>query len=318
VEVYEYAQKYLDGGLQPIPLAPGNKFPLSKCWPTIQYTPLDFMNACNIGLKLGRAGGNLVDVDLDSLAAVELAPKYLPLTGMISGRPGKPRSHWFYRTETTETRIQLTGWDDRAGKNQTVMELRANNHQTVAPPSTHPTAGGDYFWDSFQAPREITYEELKGAFDRLALALNIQWAPQVTRRPRAPEGVQPPFRLEKADLSEHVQKRLAGILKYRGQKYPSVEGEGGARNIMIVACIVTRGFILSDEAALDYLADWNEKYSQPPWDLEGENSLEDMIANVRDKGREPWGYLYVDWERPVLSPKERVLWKWAMSTYSPS
>jgi hypothetical protein len=316
VETYQYAQKYLDMGLQPVPLVPGDKYPMWRGWSTTQYAPMDFMNACNIGLKLGRAGGNLVDVDLDSLAAVELAPQYLPETGLISGRPGKPRSHWFYRSETPETRIHLTGWDGRANKNQTIMELRANGHQSVVPPSLHPKAGGDYFWDSFQDPREILYQELRAAFDKLALALNIRPAPalnikpapQVSSKPRPPQGQMPPFRLERKEVSRHLDNRIQGLLHYRSTVRRSIEGDGGGSALMAVALVVVRGFCLTDEAALSYLEFWNRHYADPPWESE---DLEAKIADVRDQGRKEWGYLLITSEDERLNPKELALKQWS-------
>jgi hypothetical protein len=300
VETYEYAQKYLDMGLQPVPLGLGGKFPMWGHWATTQYVPMDFMNACNIGLKLGRAGGNLVDIDLDSLAAVELAPKYLPETGLVSGRPGKPRSHWFYRSETSETRIHLTGWDGRANKNQTIMELRANGHQSVVPPSLHPVVRGEYFWDSFQTLREITYQELRAAFDKLALALNIRPAPALNIKP-APQVSSKP----------RLDNRIQGLLHYRSTVRRSIEGDGGGSALMAVALVVVRGFCLTDEAALSYLAFWNRHYADPPWESE---DLEAKIADVRDQGRKEWGYLLITSEDERLNPKELALKQWSNSS----
>ena len=40
----------------------------------------------NIGVLLGRASGDLADIDLDCTEAVALSPRFLPATGAIFGR----------------------------------------------------------------------------------------------------------------------------------------------------------------------------------------------------------------------------------------
>ena len=44
----------------------------------------------------GNPGHALVCVDLDSPGALARADEFLPDTGMIEGRPAKPRSHRYY------------------------------------------------------------------------------------------------------------------------------------------------------------------------------------------------------------------------------
>ena len=66
--------------------------------------PAHFNGTGNIGVLLGEPSGWLVDVDLDCEEAVALAPRFLPPTGAMSGRPGKPASHWWYVCEGMKTR----------------------------------------------------------------------------------------------------------------------------------------------------------------------------------------------------------------------
>ena len=58
--------------------------------------PAHFNGTGNIGILLGDPSGGLVDVDLDCPEAHELAEQHLPPTGMKTGRPGSPASHWWY------------------------------------------------------------------------------------------------------------------------------------------------------------------------------------------------------------------------------
>ena len=50
----------------------------------------------NVGLLTGEPSGGLVDVDCDADEARRAAAELLPATGMISGRPGSPASHYWY------------------------------------------------------------------------------------------------------------------------------------------------------------------------------------------------------------------------------
>jgi hypothetical protein len=89
----------------------------------------------NVGLVLGEPSGWLVDVDLDCPEAIELAKKYLPATGAITGRSGRENSHWWYICEGCETARYR---DDQRDTDATTVELRSTGLQTVVGPSTHP------------------------------------------------------------------------------------------------------------------------------------------------------------------------------------
>ena len=84
------------------------KAPRIKRWQklnlSMQDIPEYFGARDNIGVLLGEGADWLVDVDLDALEAVTIAGAFLPNTDRIHGRPGKPRSHWFYRAEGVKTR----------------------------------------------------------------------------------------------------------------------------------------------------------------------------------------------------------------------
>ena len=120
----------------------------------------------NIGLLLGEQSAWLVDVDLDSSEAITLAPEFLPKTGMVSGRTGKPYSHyWYSAPETITKKFQYQAERGSA----TLLELRSTGGQTVVPPSAHPL-GGNYFWHSEQEPLQIAFTTLQRAVSKLAIA----------------------------------------------------------------------------------------------------------------------------------------------------
>jgi hypothetical protein len=85
----------------------------------------------NIALRVGP----IVDADLDSREALELADIYLPQTGAIFGRASKPRSHRLYRAAGA---VYAAFADPTDGT--MLAELRAEGrdggaHLTLIPPS---------------------------------------------------------------------------------------------------------------------------------------------------------------------------------------
>ena len=134
----ESARTYLARGYAVIPVPARKKIPVLKGWTDLRLSandlPAHFNGTGNIGVLLGEPSGWLVDVDLDCEEAVALAPKFLPPTGAMSGRPGKPASHWWYICEGIKTRKH----QDPVSKKM-IVELRSTGAQTVVGPSIHPS-----------------------------------------------------------------------------------------------------------------------------------------------------------------------------------
>src|SRR3954471_2415925 len=87
----EIARSYLRRGWMPLPVPFRSKNPGFNGWQNFTVTeadlPLHFdEQQQNIGVLLGKASGNLVDVDLDCDESVALAPHFLLTTGAIFGR----------------------------------------------------------------------------------------------------------------------------------------------------------------------------------------------------------------------------------------
>ena len=139
MDVLSAARSYTARGLFVVPIPAGSKGCRLKGWQNLRFTdeelPSAFRSDSNIGVILGEPSGWLVDVDLDCDEAVELAEQFLPPTTAITGRQGRPRSHWWYVCENAKT-IQLA--DPHAEGKAATLELRSTGGQTVVGPSVHP------------------------------------------------------------------------------------------------------------------------------------------------------------------------------------
>src|SRR5437870_4465076 len=91
-ELRGWITEYRRRGLAVARVQPGEKNPIYLDWPLRSLEAEDFSAGDLVGIITGTLSGNLVCVDLDSVQALQKADQYLPVTGMVSGRPGKPRS----------------------------------------------------------------------------------------------------------------------------------------------------------------------------------------------------------------------------------
>ncbi len=158
--------------LVPVPLR--RKRPVTPGW---QHLRLDdtglrtaFRDRSNVGVLLGEPSNGLTDVDLDCPEALALAPHFLPLTDLRSGRPSAPASHAFYRVPSPIRTIRfrdprLSSSDERS----MLIELRSTGSQTLIPPSIHPS-GEKLVWERDGEPTEVEAEVLQRAVSRIATA----------------------------------------------------------------------------------------------------------------------------------------------------
>lgn len=170
MDVLAAARSYLQRGWVPIPIPRGSKKPVLEAWPTLRLAEENLADSFqadgNIGLLTGEPSGGLVDVDLDCDEAVALAGAFLPATPMRSGRDARPGSHaWF---TALGSQLKVSTYKDIDNKT-VLLELRADGHQTVVPPSVHPD-GDRYRWEGTLDPSEIVAEELQRAVRELAAA----------------------------------------------------------------------------------------------------------------------------------------------------
>lgn len=152
-------------GVVPIPV--GGKAPRAPGWQSrkigLADVPRYFSGESNIGVILGPASGELVDIDLDCTEALALADVYLPATCAEFGRASKPRSHRLYIAPGAL--YEAFGDPLLAGKN-TLIELRAAGrdggaHQTIFPPSLHPSGERVEWHGEMRAPAVVDAAELR-------------------------------------------------------------------------------------------------------------------------------------------------------------
>ena len=116
----------------------------------------------NVGVLLGEDNGRIIDIDLDCGVARKLGPKFLPPTRTF-GRESSLLSHYLYRVDQVPKTKKVNGING-----DSLLELRGSRHQTLIPPSMHPT-GEAILWSNGDPLTELTGKELETVFNKLAL-----------------------------------------------------------------------------------------------------------------------------------------------------
>jgi putative DNA primase/helicase len=167
-KMLDVAMEFRREGWYPVPIPHKKKGPTLQGWQNLRLdTPAQLAehfngSAQNIGVILGACSGNTVDTDLDQPECLAFAKWILPDTRQF-GRPGNINSHWLFRSETDKTRVQffvLLDGEDGKPRQHMFVELRANGHQTVFPPSTH-ESGEPIRWRDRKPLTVIDFAELE-------------------------------------------------------------------------------------------------------------------------------------------------------------
>jgi hypothetical protein len=166
-DIRDIAKAYIDAGWSVVPLVKGEKR-ASTSWQKKTYTPDDFNDSDGIAGKCGEPSGWRVDVDLDSVEAIEAAKLLLPSTGLIHGRPGKPDSHYWFLCDGIKT-SQFTDVRGSDGKTSMLVEIRSTGGYTALPPSIHPS-GDVLSWAIERDPMTMLGDDLFGAVRSVAIA----------------------------------------------------------------------------------------------------------------------------------------------------
>ena len=182
-----HALEYVAMGFAPIPIRLREKGPNFSKWQSLTLTDesaTEYFNGTrqNIGIRLGAASGGLVDIDLDCDEARVAAQYLLPPTGCMFGRSGSRRSHRLYNVGGDAEYASFTDPQEP----ETLCEIRGDGgHQTVFPPSIHPS-GEPIEWDSFAGePPHVSEAELACAVRRVAAsALLAKYWPGVHSKSR--------------------------------------------------------------------------------------------------------------------------------------
>jgi hypothetical protein len=286
----ESARQYLARGYSVVPLPVRTKSPVLREWINLRLSdddlPKHFSRRGNIGLLLGEPSRWLVDVDLDCEEAVALAPKFLPLTDAVSGRPGNPRSHWWYISQGAKTRK----YQDPMSKKM-IAELRSTGTQTVVGPSIHPS--GELYDIIDGEPAEVDARTLADAVAALAAAV-IEARHGHTQA--IDSQTHSPLRDRCAADDALIQRARA----YLDHMPPAISGSSGHNATYAAATAIIHGFCLDSETGFSLL--WNQYNPRccPPW---SERELRHKISEAMNKSHDkPRG-----WLRDANAPESRVV-----------
>jgi P4 family phage/plasmid primase-like protien len=162
------ALAYRARGFFPVPIPPREKGPRIAGWQELRLSeaeiPALFPQGWNGGILTGTPSANLIDLDLDCAQAVSLARAWAPFTGMVHGRPSRPASHRWYRATGA---VGYHKFADPEPPGTTLLELRGDLHQTLAPPSIHPE-GEQVAWETFEDPGTVEPRALLHAAQKIA------------------------------------------------------------------------------------------------------------------------------------------------------
>lgn len=141
------ALSYSTLGWEPLRLRSGDKRPLDKKpkerrdW-TAAEIEQEFTAAVNVGLYLGSRSSGLIDIDFDCREAAELAKIVLPDLPSF-GRASAPNSHRIAKAKLKKGKLPFDMGKSVAeilgADRSMLLEVRGNGHQTMFPPSVHPS-----------------------------------------------------------------------------------------------------------------------------------------------------------------------------------
>jgi replicative DNA helicase len=322
----ELALSFIRRGWAPIPVARKAKRPILDGWERLRIKPEEVARyfddpRLNVGVILGEASQWLIDIDLDCDEAVRLAPRLLPQTAKF-GRTTRRRSHWVYTSEGAETLKCTDVAKDSKGRKKMLVELRASNLQTVFPGSTHET-GEPIAWE----PNDLTPILPIAAADLTTAVKRLAAACLLVRNGFSDENAVALVQKFEAgaldglpeEVDRQVRDWLGLVAKKRGNPTPllisnadairratayiarmpeAISGSAGHQALWNVAIVLTRGFSLSEQDAIDLVnREYNPRCS-PPW---SEKEVRHKIESAARKGKVPMGYLlddeHNDWQR---------------------
>lgn len=277
-ELLEAAQRYLRRGWMPVYVPPGVKGPNRKGWEKQRLTDANllahFSRPGNVGIILGEASGNLVDVDLDCPEALELANRYLPATPSMTGRPSAPRSHRWYVSDVPATR-QFRDPKTR----EMIVELRSTGGQTLVGPSRHDETDEPYDCldgEPARVPADVLAEAVQSLHEEV---VRRRYGELPAKRNVAP----PPSAPRPVNDDVAVERRASAYLQAMS---PAVSGSGGHAATYAAATALVHGFGLSTERALGMLLSEYNLRCQPPWtEKELRHKVDDAAGKPHDRPR---------------------------------
>ena len=275
-------------------IEPGEKRPTYRLWTTGTIGPEDVRPGNGIGIVCGPLSGTvghaLMCADVDSHEAVRLADKYLPATGMVEGRAGKPRSHRWYMVPMSSigtvhhshaaqaAPVMVADYGHpgprtlsfRSSDNSEVIRLIGTGGQAVVPPSLH-SSGELREWDGGVRgePAVVEFPPLLKAVRRLARKCG--WVPKAEVDVSG---------TDTTDAPEVPVTTVGPFLTYRINRYldelpASVSGRAGHNACYRAACVLVWDFALGEDDAIKFLRRFNAR-CRPKW------SERELLHKVRD------------------------------------
>ena len=281
VSPLEAAREYVRRGWRVVPIPFKRKGAKIDDWGKMTLTEADlpayFDQPANIGLILGEPSGWLVDVDLDCPEAIEIAEQYLPPTPAVTGRPSKPRSHYWYYAPGAVT--------DRHADPVThkmIAEFRSTGVQTVVGPSIHP--------DDREAYEILTAEPATVSAPMLAACVEALAKRVIKMRhgtlPAKPEPARVTNATSRVESPTDLERRA---LAYLAKLPPAISGQGGHPATYAAATALVHGFGLDSELALTLLLQEYNPRCEPPW---SEKELRHKVEDAASKSHSrPHGWL---------------------------
>ncbi len=199
-------------GLAVIPVKPASKVPAIASWSkrcADDNDSSEFNDDSNVGVVLGEGSNGIVDIDLDTPAAIKIADYFLPETGWKFGRETAPNSHRLYRIKGEVGRREAIILDG-----ETFAEYRADGCMTVFPGSIHGKTGEAIQWSKCEELAFVSRKVLIYALKKMAITAAVM--------PRYKEGSR-----------NDVVNALAGTLLYHGMAINDI------KHIVGVLCDVT-------------------------------------------------------------------------------
>jgi putative DNA primase/helicase len=284
---------------------PGEKKPTYRGWPTRSLAAGDFAEGDLFGVLGGplsdgnRPGHSLVIIDLDAPAAVETGDCFLPPTGLMDGREGKPKDHRYFLVPNdsippwahSKAEQASAAAEEQKGHpgpflkhfkhaetKKNLLDFIGTGGQAVCP-----SPGGRRSWVGGTPcePAVVTFAELWEAAVRLAL----RNGGEVPRIDEAPEGRASHARCGDDDdpgwddfaagdgLDAAVGAALVGVsprllrrvVAYLGKVDPAVSGQDGHGKTYWPARVACWGFGLGRAAGFAALWKHFNPRCKPPW-----------------------------------------------------
>jgi hypothetical protein len=144
--IKEASQKLLEQGYVIIPLLQNQKLNLDTEILTKDYSLDDFDRLTkkfnkphtNLGINVAKSLNGLIDIDLDSIESIKLAPKFFPVNTCIFGRKNKENiehTHFLFLKDQDYSNFNLDRLDINHKK---IIEFRTSGN-LVVPPSITPS-----------------------------------------------------------------------------------------------------------------------------------------------------------------------------------